>query len=77
MLQNVTCQLGLPIDDEAVNGHFTYFKRFIPGGKSTFVWFEELFDELPPTRCIDKYTISYTLHLVATLCGQARRIGQI
>ncbi|XP_015952929.1 uncharacterized protein LOC107477431 [Arachis duranensis] len=49
-----------PIDGNYVNGCLTEFEKFIEGGRPTWVWFEELLGVLPPTKCIDKFTVKYS-----------------
>ncbi|RYR54633.1 protein MAIN-LIKE 2-like [Arachis hypogaea] len=59
-LQDTAYHLGLPIDGQYVSGCLTDFPRFIEGGRPPWVWFEELLEVLPPTNCIDKFTVKCT-----------------
>ncbi|RYR50094.1 hypothetical protein Ahy_A07g036660 isoform A [Arachis hypogaea] len=47
-LQDVAYQLGLPIDGAAVSGCLTEFENLMEHGRPAWVWFRELFGELPP-----------------------------
>ncbi|RYR74165.1 serine/threonine-protein phosphatase 7 long form homolog isoform X1 [Arachis hypogaea] len=58
-LQDVSYQLGLPIDGEAVSGCLSDFEQLMEGGKPAWTWFQELFGELPPAKCINKFTVTY------------------
>ncbi|KAL4337028.1 hypothetical protein AHAS_Ahas12G0069200 [Arachis hypogaea] len=58
-LQDVSYQLGLPIDGEAVSGCLSDFEQLMEGGKPSWTWFQELFGELPPVKCINKFTVTY------------------
>ncbi|XP_015971515.1 protein MAIN-LIKE 2-like [Arachis duranensis] len=59
-LHDTAYHLGLPIDGQYVSGDLTDFSRFIEGGRPPWVWFEELLGVLPPTNCIDKFTVKCT-----------------
>ncbi|KAL4321179.1 hypothetical protein AHAS_Ahas14G0084600 [Arachis hypogaea] len=47
-LQDVAYQFDLPIDGHAVSGCLNDFEHLMEGGKPVWVWFGELFGELPP-----------------------------
>ncbi|QHO21380.1 uncharacterized protein DS421_11g346150 [Arachis hypogaea] len=59
-LQDVTYQLGLPIDGEAVSGCLTDFENLMENGRPAWVWFRELFGELPPQNKVKQMTVCYT-----------------
>ncbi|RYR01610.1 hypothetical protein Ahy_B06g080490 [Arachis hypogaea] len=59
-LQDVAYQLGLSIDGQYVSGCLTNFARYIEGGRPAWIWFEELLGVLPPTSCINKFTLKST-----------------
>ncbi|RYR31630.1 hypothetical protein Ahy_B01g056472 [Arachis hypogaea] len=59
-LHDVVYQLGLPINEQYVNGCLTDFKRYIEGGRLAWVYFEQLLGVLPPADCIDKFTVKCT-----------------
>ncbi|QHO54367.1 uncharacterized protein DS421_2g56140 [Arachis hypogaea] len=59
-LQDVAYQFGLPVDGHAVSGCLSDFEQLIEGGKPAWVWFGELFGELPPEDCIDDCTVSFS-----------------
>ncbi|QHO50146.1 uncharacterized protein DS421_1g20130 [Arachis hypogaea] len=47
-LQDVAYQLGLSIDGQPVSGCLTDFENLMEHGRPAWVWFRELFEELPP-----------------------------
>ncbi|RYR50941.1 hypothetical protein Ahy_A06g025985 isoform A [Arachis hypogaea] len=47
-LQDVAYQLGLLIDGAPVSGCLTEFENLMEHGRPAWVWFRELFGELPP-----------------------------
>ncbi|QHN94963.1 uncharacterized protein DS421_18g605580 [Arachis hypogaea] len=47
-LQDVACQLELPVDGLPVSECLTDFEKLVDDGRPTWEWFEELFGELPP-----------------------------
>ncbi|RYR73094.1 hypothetical protein Ahy_A02g007399 [Arachis hypogaea] len=57
ILQDVAYQFELLVDGETVSGCFSQFEQFMPEGRPARVWFQELFDELPPNQYIHKHTI--------------------
>ncbi|RYR28637.1 hypothetical protein Ahy_B01g052781 isoform M [Arachis hypogaea] len=59
-LQDVAYQLGLPIDDAPVSGCLTEFENLMEHGRPAWVWFRELFGELPPQSKIKQMTVCYT-----------------
>ncbi|QHO38405.1 uncharacterized protein DS421_4g120060 [Arachis hypogaea] len=59
-LQDVAYQLGLPIDGEAVSGCLTDFENLMENGRPAWVWFRELFGELPPQNKVKQMTVCYT-----------------
>ncbi|XP_072087024.1 serine/threonine-protein phosphatase 7 long form homolog [Arachis hypogaea] len=59
-LQDVAYQLGLPIDDEPVSGCLTEFENLMEHGRPAWVWFRELFGELPPQSKVKQMTVCYT-----------------
>ncbi|XP_015937627.1 serine/threonine-protein phosphatase 7 long form homolog [Arachis duranensis] len=59
-LQDVAYQLGLPIDGEPVSGCLTDFESLMKHGRPTWVWFRELFGELPPQNKVKQMTVCYT-----------------
>ncbi|RYR34064.1 hypothetical protein Ahy_A10g048784 isoform K [Arachis hypogaea] len=59
-LQDVAYQLGLPIDGEPVSGCLTEFENLMEHGKPAWVWFCELFGELPLQSKVKQMTVCYT-----------------
>ncbi|RYR59339.1 hypothetical protein Ahy_A05g025204 isoform E [Arachis hypogaea] len=59
-LQDVAYQLGLPIDGEPVSGCLTEFENLMEHGRPAWVWFRELFGELPPQSKVKQMTVCYT-----------------
>ncbi|QHN88515.1 uncharacterized protein DS421_16g564140 [Arachis hypogaea] len=59
-LQDVAYQLGLPIDGVPVSGCLTEFENLMEHGRPAWVWFHELFGELPPQSKIKQMTVCYT-----------------
>ncbi|XP_072087154.1 serine/threonine-protein phosphatase 7 long form homolog [Arachis hypogaea] len=59
-LQDVAYQLGLPIDGVPVSGCLTEFENLMEHGRPAWVWFRELFGELPPQSKIKQMTVCYT-----------------
>ncbi|XP_020963846.1 serine/threonine-protein phosphatase 7 long form homolog [Arachis ipaensis] len=59
-LQDVAYQLGLPIDGEPVSGCLTEFENLMENGRPAWVWFRQLFGELPPQNKIKQMTVCYT-----------------
>ncbi|QHN79144.1 uncharacterized protein DS421_19g667580 [Arachis hypogaea] len=59
-LQDVAYQLGLPIDGVPVSGCLTEFENLMEHGRPAWVWFQELFGELPPQSKIKQMTVCYT-----------------
>ncbi|XP_072082100.1 protein MAIN-LIKE 2-like [Arachis hypogaea] len=45
---DVAYQLGLPVDGRYVSGCLSEFHIYIEGGRSAWVWFEELLGVVPP-----------------------------
>ncbi|QHO41936.1 uncharacterized protein DS421_5g150080 [Arachis hypogaea] len=58
-LQNVAYQLG-PIDGEHVSGCLTEFENLMKNGRPAWVWFRELFGELPLQSKVKQMTVCYT-----------------
>ncbi|RYR26749.1 hypothetical protein Ahy_B02g061055 [Arachis hypogaea] len=58
--QDVAYNLGLPIDGHYISRCLMDFQRFIEGGRLAWDWFQELLGMLPPTNCIDKFTVKCT-----------------
>ncbi|QHO53701.1 uncharacterized protein DS421_2g50270 [Arachis hypogaea] len=46
--EDVAYQLGLPIDGEPVSGCLSEFENLMENERPAWVWFRELFGELPP-----------------------------
>ncbi|RYR65130.1 hypothetical protein Ahy_A03g011115 isoform F [Arachis hypogaea] len=59
-LQDVAYQLGLPIDGKPVSGCLTEFENLMEQGRPAWVWFRELFGELPPQNKVKQMTVCYT-----------------
>ncbi|XP_057755443.1 protein MAIN-LIKE 1-like [Arachis stenosperma] len=59
-LEDVAYQLGLPIDGEPVSGYLSEFENFMENGRPAWVWFRELFGELPPQNKVKQMTVCYT-----------------
>ncbi|XP_015931680.1 serine/threonine-protein phosphatase 7 long form homolog [Arachis duranensis] len=59
-LQDVAYQLGLPIDGAPVSGCLTKFENLMEHGRPAWVWFRELFGELPPQSKVKQMTVCYT-----------------
>ncbi|QHO28580.1 uncharacterized protein DS421_7g217950 [Arachis hypogaea] len=59
-LEGVAYQLGLPIDGEPVSGCLSEFENFMENGRPAWVWFRELFGELPPQNKVKQMTVCYT-----------------
>ncbi|RYR74329.1 hypothetical protein Ahy_A02g009005 [Arachis hypogaea] len=59
-LQDVAYQLGLPIDGAPVSGCLTEFENLMEHGRPAWVWFRELFGELPPQSKVKQMTVCYT-----------------
>ncbi|QHO20647.1 uncharacterized protein DS421_11g339810 [Arachis hypogaea] len=59
-LQDVAYQLGLPIDGAPVNECLTEFENLMEHGRPAWVWFRELFGELPPQSKVKQMTVCYT-----------------
>ncbi|RYQ95062.1 hypothetical protein Ahy_B08g090052 [Arachis hypogaea] len=59
-VQDVACQLWLPIDGQYVSGYLMDFERHIEGGSPAWAWFKELLGVLPLANCIDKFRVKCT-----------------
>ncbi|XP_020962385.1 serine/threonine-protein phosphatase 7 long form homolog [Arachis ipaensis] len=59
-LQDVAYQLGLSIDGVPVSGCLNEFENLMEHGRPAWVWFRELFGELPPQSKIKQMTVYYT-----------------
>ncbi|XP_057745282.1 protein MAIN-LIKE 1-like [Arachis stenosperma] len=59
-LEDVAYQLGLPIDGEPVSGCLSEFENLMENGRPAWVWFRELFGELPPQNKVKQMTVCYT-----------------
>nr|XP_025701217.1 protein MAIN-LIKE 1-like [Arachis hypogaea] len=59
-LEDVAYQLGLPIDGELVSGCLSEFENLMENGRPAWVWFRELFGELPPQNKVKQMTVCYT-----------------
>ncbi|QHO00407.1 uncharacterized protein DS421_13g406300 [Arachis hypogaea] len=59
-LQDVAYQLGLSIDGEPVSGCLTEFENLMEHSRPAWVWFRELFGELPPQSKVKQMTVCYT-----------------
>ncbi|XP_072068806.1 serine/threonine-protein phosphatase 7 long form homolog isoform X1 [Arachis hypogaea] len=57
-LQDVAYQLGLPVDGRYVSGCLSEFHIYIEGGRSAWVWFEELLGVVPPPSQVQQYAVN-------------------
>ncbi|QHO46928.1 uncharacterized protein DS421_6g191940 [Arachis hypogaea] len=57
-LQDVTYQLGLPVDGRYVSGCLSEFHIYIQGGRLAWVWFQELLGVVPPPSQVQKYAVN-------------------
>ncbi|RYR66632.1 hypothetical protein Ahy_A03g012665 isoform B [Arachis hypogaea] len=48
------------IEREPVSGCLTKFENLMEHGRPTWVWFRELFGELPPQNKVKQKTVCYT-----------------
>ncbi|XP_025680332.1 protein MAIN-LIKE 1-like [Arachis hypogaea] len=53
-------KLGLPIDGEPISGCLTEFENLMENTRPAWVWFHELFGELPPQSKVKQMTVCYT-----------------
>ncbi|RYQ89965.1 hypothetical protein Ahy_B09g096330 isoform A [Arachis hypogaea] len=60
-LQDVAYQLGLPVDGRYVSGCLLEFQIYIQGGRSAWVWFQELLGVTPPPSQVQKYAVNCSL----------------
>ncbi|RYR67958.1 hypothetical protein Ahy_A03g014432 [Arachis hypogaea] len=87
-LQYVAYHLGLPIDGEPVSGCLPDFENLMENERPAWVWFRELFGELPPQNKVKQMTVCYTwfherFRVLPTdaseetvpVCGQERKPG--
>ncbi|XP_052115022.1 protein MAIN-LIKE 1-like [Arachis duranensis] len=58
--EDVAYQLGLPIYGEPVSGCLSEFENFMENGRPAWVWFRDLFGELPPQNKVKQMTVCYT-----------------
>ncbi|RYQ92902.1 hypothetical protein Ahy_B09g099143 [Arachis hypogaea] len=58
--EDVAYQLGLPIDGVPVSGCLTEFENLMEHDRPAWVWFRELFGELPPQSKVKQMTVCYT-----------------
>ncbi|RYQ89967.1 hypothetical protein Ahy_B09g096330 isoform D [Arachis hypogaea] len=58
---DVAYQLGLPVDGRYVSGCLLEFQIYIQGGRSAWVWFQELLGVTPPPSQVQKYAVNCSL----------------
>ncbi|XP_016169440.1 protein MAIN-LIKE 2-like [Arachis ipaensis] len=57
-MQDVSYQLGLPVDGRYVSGCLTDFQTYIQGDRPACVWFQEFLGVLPPANQIQKFAVN-------------------